>query len=53
MPLEMSWVDDLAPNEARAALEALAAHKAPLTVREAVDLRKLKLALQAKLDKRE
>jgi hypothetical protein len=35
---------DLKPDEAQAALMPLATHKAPLTVRETVELRKLKLA---------
>jgi hypothetical protein len=48
----MSWVTDLTPAEAQAAIDALAAHKAPLTVREAVEFRKLKLALQAKAEGR-
>jgi hypothetical protein len=36
----------------RAALDALVTHKAPLTVREAVEVRKLKLALQVKAEGR-
>jgi|RhiMethySRZTD1v2_1073278.scaffolds.fasta_scaffold93081_2 hypothetical protein len=52
MPHDNSWVDDLAPDEAQAALDALKANKAPLTVREVVELRKLRLALQAKAEGR-
>jgi hypothetical protein len=46
--MDTDWTKDLTPDEARAALDALAAHKSPLTVREAVEVRKRKLALQAK-----
>jgi len=38
----------LSLDEAQAALDALAAHKSAITVREAVELQKLKKALQAK-----
>ena len=51
--MDIGWTKDLSPDEARAALDALNANKAPITVREAVELRKLGLALKAKLDKRE
>jgi hypothetical protein len=47
--MDIDWTKDLSPDEAQAALDALKAHKSPLTVREAVELRKLKLALQARL----
>jgi|GEM_PF-1031371 hypothetical protein len=50
---DLSWIKDLEPDQAQAALDALAGHKAPLTVREAVEVRKLKLALQAKVETRE
>ena len=50
--MAQDWTENLTPDEARAALDALKANKAPLTVREAVELWKLKLALQAKLDAR-
>jgi|RhiMetStandDraft_8_1073273.scaffolds.fasta_scaffold01281_5 hypothetical protein len=50
--MDTDWTKDLKPDEAQAALDALAAHKAPLTVREAVELRKLKLALQEKAEGR-
>ena len=46
--MDTDWTKDLTPDEARAALDALTAHKSPLTVREAVEVRTLKLALQAK-----
>jgi hypothetical protein len=49
MPLEMSWVDDLAPDEAQAALDALKANKAPVTASEATELLRLRRALQAKV----
>jgi hypothetical protein len=49
---DLSWIKDLEQDQAQAALDALAGHKAPLTVREAVELRKLKLALQVKAEGR-
>ena len=49
---DLSWIDDLAPNEAQAAIDALDAHKGPYTVREAVELQRLKRALQAKVEGR-
>jgi hypothetical protein len=51
--MDNDWTENLTPDEAQAALDVLKANRAPLTVREAVELRKLKLALKAKLDKRE
>ena len=48
----VSWIEDLAPNEAQAALDALVEHKGPYTVNEAVELQKLKKALQAKVEGR-
>jgi hypothetical protein len=50
--MDTDWTKDLKPDEAQAALDALAAHKGPLTVREAVEVQKLKLALQAKAEGR-
>jgi hypothetical protein len=50
--MHIDWTKDLKPDEAQAALDALAARKAPLTVGEPVELRKLKLALQAKAEGR-
>jgi hypothetical protein len=47
--MDTDWTKNLKPNEAQAALDALAAHKGPLTVREAVELRKLNLALQERI----
>ena len=44
--------ESLTPAEAQAALDALAADKAPITAREAVELLKLKKALQAKVEGR-
>jgi hypothetical protein len=37
MPRDMSWIDDLSPDEAQAALDTLATQKGPLAVREAVE----------------
>jgi hypothetical protein len=42
---DITWTEDLSPDEAQAAIDALNAHKGLLTVREAVEVRKLKLAL--------
>jgi hypothetical protein len=50
--MDTDWTKDLNAEEAQAALDVLKANKAPLTFREAVELRKLKLALQAKIDAR-
>jgi hypothetical protein len=50
--MDSDWTKDLKPDKAQAALDALNDRKPPLTVREAVDLRKLKLALQAKVEGR-
>jgi hypothetical protein len=45
------WIWDVKPDEARAALAALDARKGEaMTVREVLELRKLRLALQAKVD---
>jgi hypothetical protein len=41
--------EKLKPDEAQAALDALAAHKAPVSATEATELLKLRLALQAKV----
>jgi hypothetical protein len=46
MSRDMAWIDDLAPYEAQAALDALNAHKGPYT--EAYELQRLKKALQVK-----
>jgi hypothetical protein len=51
MPLDTSWTDDLSPDEAQAALDALKANKAPVTAKEATELLKIRRALQAKLEK--
>ena len=48
----LSWFDFFMPAEAQAALDALNANKAPITAREAVELLKLKKALQAKVEGR-
>ena len=44
------WTENLTPDEAQAALDALNAHQAPVTAREATDLLRLRRALQAKED---
>jgi hypothetical protein len=50
--MDTDWTNDLTPDEAQAALDVLNANKAPITAREAVELLKLKKALQAKLEGR-
>jgi hypothetical protein len=50
--MDTDWTKDLTPGEAQVALDALAAHKGAITVREAVELQKLKKALQAKVESR-
>jgi hypothetical protein len=44
MPRDTDWINDLKPDEARAALDSLDANKGPFTVREAVELQKLRRA---------
>jgi hypothetical protein len=53
MPHDISWTKDLKPDEARAALDALKAHQAPVTAREATELIRVRRKLQAKADRRE
>jgi hypothetical protein len=50
MPRDTGWINNLKPDEAQAALDALAAHRGTITVREAVELQKLRRALQAKAE---
>jgi hypothetical protein len=52
MTRDITWTENVSPDEARAALERLNANKAPITAREAVELLKLKKALQAKVEGR-
>jgi hypothetical protein len=47
--MDRNWTENLTPAEARAALDALNASKAPVTTREAAELLKLKRALEAKV----
>ena len=42
----------MTPDEARAALDALNANKAPVTAREAAEIVKLRRALEAKVEGR-
>jgi hypothetical protein len=51
MPRDTDWINDLAPDEAQAALESLKVNKAPITAREAVELLKLTRALEARSSK--
>ena len=48
----ISWTEDLSPDEAQAALETLNANKGAITAREAVELLKLKRALEAMAERR-
>jgi hypothetical protein len=43
------WIKDLKPEEARAALAALDARENPMTVGEVMELRRLRLRLEAKV----
>jgi hypothetical protein len=49
---DTDWTENLSPDEAGAALEALNTNKAPITAKEGVELLKLKKALQAKVEGR-
>jgi hypothetical protein len=49
---DITWTEDLSPAEARVALDAFNANKAPITAREAVELLKLKRALQTKTERK-
>src|SRR5262245_20352791 len=44
MPRDIDWIDDLAPDEAQAALANLDTNKGPFSVREVVELRRLRNA---------
>jgi hypothetical protein len=46
--MDTRWIKTLTPDEARAALNSLDARRGPYTVNEILELRKLRLALQAK-----
>ena len=48
--MDSDWTKDLTPHEAQGALDALNANKAPVTAREAVEILKLRRALQAKAE---
>jgi hypothetical protein len=48
--MDLKWIDSLAPDEAKAALDSLDAHEGPYTVREVLELQRLKRALQAKMN---
>ena len=48
--MDTDWTENLTPDEARAALDALNANKVTITAREAVELLKLKRALEVKAD---
>jgi hypothetical protein len=44
--MDTNWTKDLQPDEAQAALDALDAHKTSVTARQAVELLRLRRALQ-------
>src|SRR5262245_33068434 len=44
MPRDIDWIDDLAADEAQAALANLDTNKGPFSVREVVELRRLRNA---------
>jgi hypothetical protein len=46
--LMANWIESLSPYEAQAALDSLEAHKGPYSLREAVELQKMRRALQVK-----
>jgi hypothetical protein len=46
--MDTDWTKNLTLDEAQAALDALNAHQAPVTAREATELLRLRRALQAK-----
>jgi|RhiMetStandDraft_8_1073273.scaffolds.fasta_scaffold06309_2 hypothetical protein len=50
--MDTDCTKDLSHDEARATLDALIANKAPVTAREAVEILKLKRALEAKAEER-
>jgi hypothetical protein len=50
--MDNDWTKNLTLDEAQAALDALNAHQAPVTTREAVELLNLRRALQAKVESR-
>jgi|GEM_PF-450818 hypothetical protein len=47
--MDTDWTEDLAPDEAQAALDTLNASNAPTTPTESVELLKLKRALELKV----
>jgi len=49
--MDADWTNDLTPDEAQAALDALKANKAPVTAREATELIRLRRVLEAKARK--
>jgi len=48
--MAQDWTENLTPDEARAALDALKAHQAPVTAKEAVEILEVRQVLQAKVD---
>ena len=53
MPDDYSWIDDLDPDQAQAALDGVNEHfKGALTVREATELHRAQKKLQAKIEGR-
>jgi hypothetical protein len=50
--VDTDWTKDLKPDEAKAALDALNANKAPVTATKASELLKLRRVLQAEVEGR-
>jgi len=48
--MDTNWTENLTPDEAQAALDALKAHQAPVTAKEAVEILEVRQVLQAKVD---
>jgi hypothetical protein len=49
---DINWTEDLTPDEAQAALEALNANQTPVTAREATEIVRLRRVLEAKAERR-
>jgi hypothetical protein len=48
--MDTNWTENLTPDEAQAALDALKALQAPVTAKEAVEILEVRRVLQAKVD---
>ena len=50
--MDLKWIDSLAPDEAKAALDSLDAREGPYTVIEILKLREMRLRLQARVERK-